>query len=141
MSEPLSHPALTAETLSVSIKRPPDLVWDIASDVSLWPKFTRFLLAATLSSSQEYRLTTRLGSAVLRTHFDRDELPLDHVLIVPIRSTLVHACRLVPNYYGCELVLTCVSRPREFRDDFERRVGHMRACVERLRYLVEGPAT
>src|SRR5438045_1456295 len=99
---------MRSETLTMSIRRTPREVWDAASDVTMWPDLTRFVLDARQVASDEYALTTPRGVGKVHTDFDRDRLMLDHVLVVPVRTTLSHACRLLPNHRGCEVVLTCV---------------------------------
>ncbi|WP_141684560.1 SRPBCC family protein [Micromonospora sediminicola] len=130
---------LAAVTMSVSIRRPPDVLWDMASDVAMWPRFLRSVRGSRLISSNEYHLTTRQGTVVLRTRFDRDRLLLDHLLVLPVRSPFHYACRLVPNYHGSELVASVIMRPREADSHFRRRVSLLQEAFDDLRHVAEGP--
>ncbi|MER7455862.1 hypothetical protein [Micromonospora sp. NPDC126480] len=132
------YKTLRPETLTVSIRRPADVVWDMASDVTRWPHFVRCVLSARLVAGGEYHLTSRQqGKVVLRTGFDRDRLILDHLVILPIRLAFFHACRLIPNHHGTELIVSSIQRPRESPVDFSSRVDRLRAALDDLRDVAE----
>jgi hypothetical protein len=129
---------LESRTQAVSIRCPPDVVWDAASDVSMWPRLLGCVHRAVLTASGEYRLTTQQGVVLVRTMFDRDQFLLDHLVVLPVRSVHLHACRLLPNYHGTELVVSCVRRERETRADFDWRFGLLTEAVNALRLVSEG---
>lgn len=137
MNNKADFPTLDAQSSSISIRRPPDVVWDMASDVYMWPRFIPSVRTARFVSTEEYKLTTPLGTVVLRTSFDRDQLTLDHLLALPAGLHFIHACRLIRNHHGTELVASSVRRPREAHADFSWRTNHLRLAIEGLRELAE----
>lgn len=103
----------------------------------MWPRLLGCVYRAVPTASGEYRLTTQQGVVLVRTRFDRDQLLLDHLVVLPVRSVHLNVCRLFPNHHGTELVVSSVRRERETQADFDWRFDLVTEAVDALRLVAE----
>lgn len=128
---------MRSDTFSVSIGVPPLFAWEVLSHVDLWRLFSPFALTVTSLTPDQFEIDSPQGKVILCVQFDRDRLLLDHVVKLSDGSAVFIPYRVVPNYHGCELVMTNIQSPGDSTEDYEVQVGWMRDELRGAKAFIE----
>jgi hypothetical protein len=112
-----------ATTISVTIERPADEVYEFVRDATTFPQYTTLFKAVRPAGPDEWIADTDQGEMPLRFAPQNSFRVLDHhVQLRPDVEVLNHM-RVLPNADGAEVLFTVFQRPgmsdAEFAEDWQ----------------------
>jgi uncharacterized protein YndB with AHSA1/START domain len=131
---------LEVRHVSVSIARPPDVVYQFAAAPENMPKWAIGLGKSFRPRSDGSWVTQGgpVGSATVR-FVERNRFGvLDHDVTVPSGETIHNPVRVIPNGAGSEVVFTLFRRPGVSADQFAQDAEAVEKDLGTLKRLIEG---
>jgi hypothetical protein len=129
-----------AHAVTVSIARAPEAVEEFVRDPRQFPRWLALVnavrpvadgwLAETADGPLLFRFVPRNGLGVV-----------DHNVRLPDGRELLNAMRVTANGEGCQVVFLAVQRPGAPEAEFQADIAAVTADLERLKALLEAPAT
>ena len=124
------------DTVSVSIMRKPQDVYEFISDLNNWPKFSDF--AKKLENLQDKWIAhTEQGDIEIIPHFDKKLLLLDSVCVLASGEEQFIPYRVVKNGEGSELIMTNYQGETSSDEDYQQQLQWMRDELENVKQLLE----
>ncbi|ESQ92749.1 hypothetical protein ABAC460_02650 [Asticcacaulis sp. AC460] len=131
---------LPQHTLSISINRPPEVVYDFAWQPEAFMKWASGLAKTLVQAKGKWIAHTPNGPVQVRftphNHFGI----LDHWVVPPTGEETYIGLRVIPNQAGSEVVFTFYRTPEMDDATFEADRETIRADLETLKGIVEGGA-
>jgi hypothetical protein len=126
-----------ARTVSVTISRPPETVYDFVADPATIPLWAFFESIAPAGDGR-WTATGPGGEISTMTFAGRNEFGVLDQDVEVAPGDVVHVpLRVVPNGPGSEVLFTIFRRPEYSDDDFEADIAVVRADLARLKELCE----
>ncbi len=124
------------DTVSVSIMRKPEDVYEFISDLNNWPKFSDF--AKKLENIQGKWIThTDQGDIEIIPHFNKKLLLLDSVCVLASGEEQFIPYRVVKNGEGSELIMTNYQGKTSSDEDYQQQLQWMKDELENVKRLLE----
>ena len=129
-----------ARHVSVAIARPPAEVAAYAGDPAHLPEWAAGLASGVRPGEDGAWITdSPMGEVTVRFAAANDLGVLDHDVTLPDGATVHNPLRVLPNGDGSEVVFTVFRRDLMDEDAFEADATAVRADLERLKGILEGP--
>lgn len=126
-----------ARTVSVTIERPPQTVYDYVADPATLPLWT-FFESITPAGDGRWTSTGPDGETAAIAFAPPNEFGVLDQDVEVAPGDVVHVpLRVVPNGPGSEVLFTAFRRPEYTDDDFDADVAVVRADLARLKELLE----
>lgn len=124
--------------VSVTIDRPPEQVYALASNPENLPRWASGLGGSIRESGGEWIAEGPMGQVKIRFAPPNDLGVLDHDVTLPTGETVHNPMRVVPNGTGSELTFTLFRRPEMTGDEFEQDAETVRKDLLTLKAILEG---
>lgn len=124
-------------TYGVTIKRPPEEVFEYISNLANWPEFSDFAASFERVSDTEYIAHTTQGDIRVLADFDDKRLLLDTKVILPDGTSDFIPYRVVPNKGGAELIMTNFKPKNASRAEYEEQLDWMEIELKRAKAILE----
>jgi hypothetical protein len=124
-------------TISVTIERPADEVYEFVREASNFPKYTTLFKAVRAAGSDSWIADTDQGEMALRFAPQNSFRVLDHhVQLKPDLEVLNHM-RVLPNADGAEVLFTVFQRPGMSDTEFEEDGKAVETDLHKLKSVLE----
>lgn len=130
---------MEATTVTVTIDRPPEVVYSFVTDLENLPRWSFFESAA--EDGSDWTVTTSGGESRLRLAPPNQFGVLDHHITTPAGSEIFIPMRVVPNAEGSEVMFTAYRMPGMTDDAYAADVAQVRADLAKLKRLLEAADT
>lgn len=132
---------LPQHTLSISINRPPEVVYEFAWPPEAFMAWAKGLATTLVQTKGKWIAHTPDGPVQVRfTPHNRFGI-LDHWIVPPTGEETYIGLRVIPNQAGSEVLFTFYRTPDMDDARFEADMAAIRADLERLREIVEALPT
>ncbi|HEV8575255.1 MAG TPA: SRPBCC family protein [Dehalococcoidia bacterium] len=128
---------LTSKHISVSINRPPDEVYDFASNPENLPKWAAGLSGFIENINGNWIAESPMGSVRVEFAAKNQFGILDHHVTLPSGETVYNPMRVFPNNDGSELIFTVYQRPDMSEEMFAEDAQAVTTDLENLKTLLE----
>ena len=128
---------LSAKTLTISIDRDAQRVYEFASDPRNFPRWVTSFVRSARQESAGWVLETDGGPIGIRFAERNRFGVLDHVVRLPSGQEVPNSMRVVPNGSGSEVMFTLLRRPEMGREEFERDAAMVERDLRSLKALME----
>jgi len=125
------------DTLSVSINAKPDSVWEFVADLNNWKKFSDFGKNLEQLSAEEWVSHTSQGDVKVLTKFDKRQLSLDHVCVMPDDQEVFIPYRILKHGDTSELVMTNQQADGNSEQEYNEQLNWMRQELDTIKLLLE----
>lgn len=127
-----------ARTLTVSIERTPEEVYEYVADLQHFPEWTTsFSLSARPSEDGWWIIGTQEGSMNMKMVARNDLGVLDHYVYAGDGPVIMNAMRVVPNGSGSEVMFTLIQQPDMSDEKFVQDAGMVEHDLNRLKLVME----
>jgi carbon monoxide dehydrogenase subunit G len=126
-----------SRTLSISIDRPPDKVYDFILNPENLPKWAAGLCKSVRKANADWIAETPQGPMKIRFAEKNDFRVLDHY-VNPAPGVEVYVpMRVLPNGSGSEVIFTIVRSPDMSDDKFAEDIGLVERDLRTLKNVLE----
>jgi hypothetical protein len=128
---------MQTRTISVTIERPADQVYEFVRDATTFPRYTTLFKAVRAAGPDSWVADTDQGEMALRFAPQNSFRVLDHhVQLRPDLEVLNHM-RVLPNADGAEVLFTVFKRPGMSDTEFEEDRKAVEADLQKLKSVLE----
>jgi hypothetical protein len=121
---------LKSRTITCSIERPPEVVYDFASNPENLPRWVRSFCLSVRKSGDEWQMETPAGWVGIRFAPANDFGVLDHVVRLPDGQSILNPMRVVANANGSEVLFTLFQRPGMPGEQFAQDAAMVEADLQ-----------
>lgn len=127
-----------SRTLSITVRRPPQQVYDFAADPRNLPRWVGFFRRVS-AAGEHWVAETEAGPVRLRFCAGNALGVLDHQVELPSGETVVNPMRVIANGDGSELLFTLFRRAGVSEEAFAADATLVERDLAALRSLLEQP--
>lgn len=128
---------LKSRTITCSIERPPEVVYDFASNPENLPRWVRSFCLSVRKSGDEWQMETPTGWVGIRFVPANDFGVLDHVVSLPDGQSILNPMRVVANAKGSEVLFTLFQLPGMPGEQFAKDAAMVEADLRTLKSVLE----
>jgi hypothetical protein len=126
-----------SKTLSVSIQRKPNEVYDFISNPENLPLWAPAFCQSVSKSEGEWIVQTTDGTMKIK-FVERNEFGvLDHYVTVTTGQEVLNPMRVIPNGSGCEVMFTLFQWPHMSGEKFSEDTGLVEKDLRTLKNVLE----
>ncbi|MGH7493022.1 MAG: SRPBCC family protein [bacterium] len=126
--------------ISVSINRPPDQVYEFASNPENLPKWAAGLSGSIKKVNDDWIAESPMGSIKIKFAGKNKLGILDHDVTLPTGEKVYNPMRVFPNNDGSELIFTLYRRPGTSDQMIAVDAGAVARDLEKLKTMLERQA-
>lgn len=129
-----------SQTLTTSIDRPPQEVYDFISDPRHLPDWAPGFTSGVHEENGTWIAETKEGAFTVEFAPRNDFLIADHVVTISESVQVINPVRVLPNDDGAEVIFTVVQEPGQNEAQFEEILGLVSGDLALLKRSLEGAA-
>lgn len=125
------------KTISISINKPADKVYEFASKPENFPIWVEFIKSMTKESENLWLAETDLGNIKIQFVPKNEFGIIDHLVILPDSSTVNNPLRVIENGKGSELVFTLFWMPNRTEEEFNQDAKLVENDLTKIKTILE----
>jgi hypothetical protein len=129
--------AMPTATISLTIQRPADNVYEFVRDATTFPRYTSLFKAVRPAGPDEWIADTDQGEMSLRFAPQNSFRVLDHHVELRPGVRVLNQMRVLLNGDGAEVLFTVFQRPEMSDAEFVEDRQAVEADLQRLKVLLE----
>lgn len=129
---------INVRLLTVSIARPPAIVYGFASNPENLPQWVRSFCLSVKKTGDQWQMETPTGWITIHFVPANDFGVLDHVVTLPDGQAIFNPMRVVANGEGSEVTFTLFQLPAMSDEQFVKDAGMVEADLRSLKAVLEG---
>jgi hypothetical protein len=125
------------KTITISINKPADKVFDYASKPDNFPMWVEFIKSIRKETENLWLAETALGNIKIQFVPKNEFGIIDHLVILPDNSTVSNPMRVIENGKGSEIVFTLFWMPNRTEEEFNQDAKLVEKDLKKLKTILE----
>ena len=125
------------KNISIPINKPPDRVYEFASNPENFPIWVEFIKSITKQTENIWLVETDLGDIKIEFVPKNEFGIIDHLVTLPDSSTVNNPMRVIKNGKGSELVFTLFWMPNRTGEEFNQDAKLVETDLKKIKTILE----